>query len=55
MRAAGGFGEGGNVRPNGCCQMGKIWRQAFELNRPFLFIISVRGGRFGGLVYPLTL
>ena len=52
MRAAGGFGDGGSVRPNG---MGKIWRQAFELNRPFLFIISVRGGRFGGLVYPLTL
>jgi hypothetical protein len=21
MRAAGGFGDGGNVRPNGCCQM----------------------------------
>lgn len=34
---------------------GKLWRQAFELNKPFLFIISVRGGRFGGLVYPLIL
>ena len=31
------------------------WRQAFELNKPFLFIIGVRGGRFGGLVYPLIL
>lgn len=20
MRAAGGFGDGGSVRPNGCCQ-----------------------------------
>ena len=28
---------------------GKLWRQAFELNKPFLFIIGVRGGRFGGL------
>ena len=55
MRAAGGFGDGGSVRPNGCCQREKIWRQAFELNRPFLFIIGVRGGRFGGLVYPLIL
>ena len=26
-----------------------LWRQAFELNRPFLFIIGVRGRRFGGL------
>ena len=34
---------------------GKLWRQAFELNKPFLFIIGVRGGRFGGLVYPLIL
>ncbi len=23
MRAAGGFGDGGSVRLNGCCQMGK--------------------------------
>ena len=50
MRAAGGFGDGGSVRPEG-----KLWRQAFELNKPFLFIIGVRGGRFGGLVYPLIL
>ena len=34
---------------------GKLWRQAFELNKPFLFIVGVRGGRFGGLVYPLIL
>lgn len=49
MRAAGGFGDGGSVRPNGVLPEGKLWRQAFELNKPFLFIIGVRGGRFGGL------
>jgi len=51
----GGGGGGGGLWRRRECQAervlpeGKLWRQAFELNKSFLFIIGVRGGRFGGL------